>query len=140
MVSYVVTATPPFFTQFSKATDLSWPWIFTTIKSLFSVISLHQLAITLAGHITIKWVAPIFLSATISAIAWIVLPKPISSPSKTLCCKNAYLTPVNWYFLSSQDRPVRSSSWLSTCFANSSGKPKALLLPNALGTISSKIL
>ena len=52
-----------------------------------------QLTSTLAGQTTRKWVGPSEREVAIAAIAWMVLPRPISSPRITWRCTSANFAP-----------------------------------------------
>lgn len=67
-----------------------------TRRALRASISRVQFTRTLAGQTTMKWVCPSAARCAITAIAWMVFPRPISSPRITLRCASANRAPNAW--------------------------------------------
>ena len=94
--SNVVTATPPRPFQSANASCRSGPCSTVTRRVLRASISRVQLTRTLAGQTTMKWLCPSAARCASTAIAWMVFPRPISSPRITLRCARTKRAPNAW--------------------------------------------
>ncbi len=120
--SKVVTATPPRPFQSANASRRSGPCSGVTRNALRFSISRVQLISTLAGQTTRKWLCPSPTRCASAAMAWMVLPSPISSPRIVLRWASAKRVPKAWYPRSETRRCVSSSGWVLTRSATSSGR------------------